>query len=204
MKLALVTCALAIATISLVACDGHDDISHDPGAAGHESEYAGQEDRRIKSLSAEDIAELETGGGWGLAKAGELNGVPGPAHLLEMKTEIGLSEEQVASIETLYAEMKVEAIALGKEIIALETELNDAFADGSIDQASLESWVNDISDRLARLRIVHLSTHLKTPAILSAAQIAKYNELRGYATDPCDSVPEGHDPEQWRSHNGCE
>ena len=37
------------------------------------SPYTGQETRRIKSLSSEDIAELQRGGGWGLAKAAELN-----------------------------------------------------------------------------------------------------------------------------------
>ena len=27
--------------------------------------------------------------------------------------------------------------------------------------------------------------------------------LRGYAGDPCDTVPAGHDPDMWRMHNGC-
>ncbi len=60
--------------------------SHDT----HRSKYAGEENREIKSLSADDIDELRNGGGWGLAKAAELNGVPGPAHLLEMKKEIDI------------------------------------------------------------------------------------------------------------------
>ena len=37
------------------------------------SPYAGQETRTVKSFSPEDIAELRRGGGWGLAKAAELN-----------------------------------------------------------------------------------------------------------------------------------
>ncbi len=41
--------------------------------SNHDSKYIGQENRAIKSLSSEDIAELERGGGWGLAKAAELN-----------------------------------------------------------------------------------------------------------------------------------
>jgi pyruvoyl-dependent arginine decarboxylase (PvlArgDC) len=36
---------------------------------GYRSEYAGEEKRAIKSLSAEDIKELTEGSGWGLAKA---------------------------------------------------------------------------------------------------------------------------------------
>jgi hypothetical protein len=51
------------------------------------SKYAGEEKREIKSLSATDIEELQNGKGWGLAKAAELNGIPGPVHLLEMKEE---------------------------------------------------------------------------------------------------------------------
>jgi len=32
-----------------------------------------------------------------------------------------------------------------------------------------------------------------------------YNELRGYSSDdPCENVPEGHDPEMWKRHNNCE
>ncbi|MCP4935580.1 MAG: hypothetical protein GY927_15590, partial [bacterium] len=64
----------------------------------HVSKYAGQEKRMIKSLSADDIAELQKGAGWGLAKAAELNGVPGPAHLLELKHEIVLTPEQIEKI----------------------------------------------------------------------------------------------------------
>ena len=61
------------------------------------SDYAGQETRLIKSLSEDDLEEIARGGGWGLARAAELNGVPGPTHLLELADEIGLTEQQRAS-----------------------------------------------------------------------------------------------------------
>jgi len=48
------------------------------------SPYAGEERRQIASLSKNDLAELRSGHGWGLALPAELNGVPGPTHLLEM------------------------------------------------------------------------------------------------------------------------
>ena len=67
----------------------------------HKSKYAGEEKREIKSLSATDIEELQNGKGWGLAKAAELNGVPGPVHLLEMKEELELSAEQIRAIEDI-------------------------------------------------------------------------------------------------------
>ena len=58
------------------------------------SPYAGEEAREIRTLSEEDIRQLKNGEGWGLAKAAELNGVPGPAHLLEIADQrmIGFSQ----------------------------------------------------------------------------------------------------------------
>ena len=72
----------------------------------YKSKYLGQEKREIKSLSESDIEELKNGKGWGLAKAAELNGVPGPAHLLEMKEEISLTSDQVQKIERIYLVLK--------------------------------------------------------------------------------------------------
>ena len=51
--------------------------------------------RAIKSLSESDIQELRRGGGWGLALPAELNGMPGPVHLLELKDQIPLATDQV-------------------------------------------------------------------------------------------------------------
>src|SRR5436309_2806011 len=76
--------------------------------------YAGQDAREIKSLSAEDIAELRRGGGWGFAKAAELNGMPGPAHLLDLKDQIGLDPDQVAAIQAIFDKMRTSAILEGE------------------------------------------------------------------------------------------
>ncbi|NBS95027.1 MAG: hypothetical protein EBT08_02540 [Betaproteobacteria bacterium] len=51
--------------------------------------------RAIKSLSDSDIQELRWDGGWGLALPAELNGMPGPVHLLELKDQIPLATDQV-------------------------------------------------------------------------------------------------------------
>ena len=48
------------------------------------SPYAGQQTRAIKALSPEDLAGLLNGEGRGMAKAAELNGYPGPVHVLEL------------------------------------------------------------------------------------------------------------------------
>ena len=172
-------------------------------ASNHSSEYVGEEHRAIKSLSADDIRELSEGGGWGLAKAAELNGVPGPAHILEMASEIKLTPTQQVEIEKTYQQMSSEAISLGNQLIQLEATLNTHFADGSINQTLLEQSVQDIERVRAQLRIVHLSAHLQTPNILTKEQISLYNELRGYSQDPCANVPKGHNAAMWKKHNGC-
>ena len=172
-------------------------------ASTYESKYLGEEHRKIKSLSPNDIEELNKGGGWGLAKAAELNGIPGPAHILEMENKIGLTSEQKNRIQVIYNNMTIEAIDLGKQLIQLEESLNDDFSNRTINQSLLEKTVQDIESIRANLRIVHLSTHLQTPNILTTEQISLYNELRGYSKDPCKNIPEGHNAEMWKKHNGC-
>jgi Spy/CpxP family protein refolding chaperone len=170
----------------------------------YKSKYVGQEKREVKSLSEYDIEELKKGGGWGLAKAAELNGVPGPAHLLEMRKEINLNPEQIEKIELLYQEMKKGAIPLGLQLIELERTLNNHFADRTITEKLLSELLEQIAQVRKQLRHVHLSTHLKTPHILTAQQIELYNKLRGYSSvDPCENIPEGHDPEMWKRHHNC-
>ncbi len=170
----------------------------------HKSKYAGEEKREIKSLSETDIEELKNGKGWGLAKAAELNGVPGPVHLLEMKEEIDLSAKQILAIEDIYKKMKQEAIPLGLELIELEMELNNHFANRTITDELLRQILQRIAQVRRQLRYVHLSTHLKTPDILKTEQITLYNKLRGYSSDdPCENVPKGHDPEMWKKHHNC-
>jgi len=170
----------------------------------YKSKYIGQEKRDIKSLSNDDIKELRTGAGWGLAKAAELNGLPGPKHILEMKKEIELTTEQEKMVSALYKDMNKEAIELGNKLIEYEKELNNRFSERNINEKELEELLIKISEIYKSLRYTHLSAHLKTPSILTEDQIEKYNKLRGYSSgDPCVNIPPGHDPVMWRKHNNC-
>ena len=174
-------------------------------ASSHHSKYAGQQSREIKSLSAEDIAELKRGGGWGLAKAAELNGVPGPIHLLEMKNEIGLDEAQRSAIGAIYRRMKSRAIHHGERLIDLERRLESGFRNRTITDALLRDSLSAIAETKKELRYVHLAAHIETLKVLSEKQIRIYNTLRGYSkADPCANVPKGHNAEMWRRHNNCE
>jgi Spy/CpxP family protein refolding chaperone len=143
--------------------------------------YAGQEKRQIKALSAKDIDDLLNGRGWGFAKAAELNGMPGPAHIIEMAKKIGLNKEQNSAIQVLFKRMKTKAIALGSQMVKFERELDQMFADKSVTPDSLGNQLARISSIRGKLRQVHLETHLQTPSILTRHQIVTYNKLRGYS-----------------------
>ena len=145
-----------------------------------QSPYAGEEARSIKSLSPREIAALRAGKGMGFAKLAELNGYPGPRHVLDLADELELSEDQRHQSAAIYTDMKAAAIALGEELILAEAALDQAFADGSIDPASLEAGLREIGDIRARLRLVHMAAHLKQAEILSGTQISTYKDLRGY------------------------
>lgn len=174
------------------------------GGHGPLSPYSGQETRAIKSLSEADITELRRGGGWGLAKAAELNGVPGPAHLLEIKDDIPLSADQVTAIQAIFQKMRKEAIEEGERLIAGERALDEAFRARNVTEDSLRRMLADIERSRSALRYIHLSAHLDTIAIVAEQQVARYNTLRGYGSIPCSNIPAGHDPAMWRKHNGCE
>ncbi len=171
--------------------------------SGHASAYAGLETRAIKSLSEADMDELRRGGGWGLALAGELNGFPGPVHLLELRDEIRLTAGQVKAIQKIHDQMRAEAIAAGARLIEAEKAIDAAFQAGGLDAPRLRSLIANAEAARAELRFIHLSRHLSTPPLLTEEQIARYNMLRGYGSDPCANVPEGHDAEMWRLHNNC-
>jgi hypothetical protein len=161
-------------------------------AEPHAAPYAGRQHRAVASLSAEDIETLRAGGGWGLALPAELNGAPGPAHLLELRDGLGLSPGQVAAVEAMEAAMRTEAIAAGDRLIAAEQALDAAFRAGDLTPERLRGLVAASEDARAALRLAHLSRHLATAPLLTDAQIARYRALRGYGADPRAEPAQGH------------
>jgi Spy/CpxP family protein refolding chaperone len=142
--------------------------------------YAGLEARAIKALCEQQIADLRAGRGMSLALAAELNGHPGPMHVLELGDSLGLSDEQRARMQQLFAAMKAEAIPLGERLIAQEAHLDRRFADKTITSESLAATTDAIGATQAALRRAHLKYHLLTLDVLTPAQAQRYAELRGY------------------------
>lgn len=143
--------------------------------------YSDIEKRPLKALSQDEISGLRSGQGLGMALTAELNGYPGPRHVLDLSDRLGLSPDQVAKTEHLFREMQTAARALGHRIIMAETALEGRFGDGTIDSASLDRLTTDIGILRGQLRGVHLSYHLSMVAVMKPDQIAKYNRLRGYS-----------------------
>jgi Spy/CpxP family protein refolding chaperone len=150
--------------------------------------YAGLEHRPVKALSDEQIADLRAGRGMGLALVAELNGYPGPIHVLEHAQALDLSPEQRARVQALYEAMQGEATPLGERLIRQETDLDRLFARRTITPASLDRATAEIGRTQAALRAAHLKYHLATLDVLTPAQVGRYSELRGYAAG---SRPQG-------------
>lgn len=147
-----------------------------PAAAG----YAGMQHRAIKALSDEQIADLRSGRGMTLALPAELNGYPGPAHTLELAGALGLSEEQKEKTKSLFARMQAEAKQAGEQVIASEQELDRLFKDRQAGMATVQEATAKAARMQGQLRAVHLRYHLLMLDVLTPAQVARYNELRGY------------------------
>jgi hypothetical protein len=146
--------------------------------------YAGMQTRSIKALSEQQIADLGAGRGMGLALAAELNGYPGPAHVLELADKLDLSADQRTSIQRLFDFMKAEALPLGSKLIEQEADLDKQFASRTVTPESLKASTAAVAVTQGELRETHLKYHLSTVAILSAGQMQRYAELRGYGDQP--------------------
>lgn len=172
------------------------------GQAGQGSRYAGQEHREIKSLSPDDIRELRRGAGWGFAKAAELNGVPGPLHLLELKDRIPLTAAQIGKVSAIYEDMRSRAIGQGERLIELERRLEGQFRTREISDRRLRTLLAEISEVRGDLRYTHLSAHIAVSKFLTEKQIARYNALRGYNGSSRDEGPGRHGSPHGKQHHG--
>ena len=151
-------------------------------AAPAPSPYAGEQTREIKALSESDIDNLRNGRGMGLARPAELNSYPGPRHVLDTAA-LALTPAQTAALTRVFAAMKSAAIPLGEKIIERETALDHLFTGQHATTESVRALTVEIGQLQGELRAVHLNAHVATVAILTPAQIARYNQARGYTSN---------------------
>jgi hypothetical protein len=138
--------------------------------------------RSIKALSEQQIADLSAGRGMGLALAAELNGYPGPAHVLELADRLDLSTDQRTRVQGLFDSMKAEAVPLGSRLLQQEAQLDREFANHAVTPESLKASTAAIAVTQGVLRETHLKYHLLTGEVLTPPQMTKYAELRGYGS----------------------
>jgi Spy/CpxP family protein refolding chaperone len=151
-------------------------------AASAQSPYAGMQTRSIKSLSDQQVADLKAGRGMSLAMPAELNGYPGPAHVLDLAGQLGLTADQKARVQSLFDSMKAEAVPLGAKLLEQEATLDHLFASHSITADNLKTITAQIGVTQAALRDTHLKYHLQAAQILTPEQMQQYSVLRGYGS----------------------
>lgn len=189
----IAACALLSGATALFA--QHGQATGESRAA---SPYAGQQTRGIKALSEAQTADLLAGKGMEQAKAAELNGYPGPMHVLELAGPLALSGAQKQASEALMNQHKAEARALGARLVEAERDLDRAFASRQVDAAQLDVLTREIGLLQARLRASHLHTHLQQAGLLTPQQINLYAELRGYSDAP--GAAAGHSGHSGHQH----
>jgi Spy/CpxP family protein refolding chaperone len=138
-----------------------------------QSPYAGLQQRPIKALSDQQIADLKAGRGMGMALPAELNGYPGPVHVLEFADPLGLTDAQRAAVQAEFAAMKAESMALGERLIEREAALDRLFAGRAATPDNVAAAVSAVAETQGELRTTHLKYHLSTVALLQP-------DLRGY------------------------
>ena len=173
--------ALAVVALTAAASAAAQQPSPSP--------YAGQQDRPLKALSDDEIKSYLNGEGMGYAKAAELNRYPGPRHVLDLASQLSLTELQRQRVSQIYKAMHADAVRLGTRIVRQEAMLDSLFSGRTIDEQRLRATVEDVARLQGELRFTHLRAHLAVTRMLAPDQIMKYVELRGYAGD---STHAGH------------
>jgi hypothetical protein len=118
----------------------------------------------------------------GRARAAELNGYPGPRHVLDAAQagQLALTPAQARTAQKIFDGMLREAQRVGDQILREEQSLEGEFRAGRITKPELRARTIRIGALEGELRAVHLRAHIEMRAELSESEIQQYNVLRGY------------------------
>lgn len=169
----LLTACLAVALLPAAAGAQDDHAAH--------SAHVGKETRAIKALSVDQMTALLEGAGAGYALAAELNHYPGPRHVLDLGGALSLTASQTAAIARIFDDMTGRARVLGRALVDRERALDVGFRDRTLTADVLREALAVIGRLESELRFTHLEAHLRTAAVLTPDQIARYDQERGYA-----------------------
>jgi Spy/CpxP family protein refolding chaperone len=164
--------------VAVIAQSGHDQhTGHGQEAAAG---YGALMERQVKALSDEEVRALLGGEGAGFALTAELNGIPGPLHILELAEPLELTPEQRSAIEEIFGAMRAETTRLGEALVELERTLDRRFVHRHIDPEVIRDLTGRIGALQGEIRAVHLIAHLEVDPLLTDEQQARYQALRGY------------------------
>ncbi len=163
-----------------------------PQAASSHQPHAGQQQRAIKALSADDIDGYLKGKGMGFAKSDELNHYPSPLHLRQMAAGINLTAKQLADITPIETHMKAAAKRLDHIVLEKEESLDALFASGGAEPDAVRRLTADIGQLRDELQAVYLMAHLQVRPLLGPHQIAICDRLRGYTSGGSGTGESGH------------
>jgi Spy/CpxP family protein refolding chaperone len=179
----LIAIAVAVAVVAGAETPGGGQPPSAPEGADHlRSPYAKLPGPAATGLLPQEVDALTKGEGMALALAAEVNGYPGPRHVLDADAagQLGLRPEQRTALTRVFDRMHALARAKGREILEREGELATRFRHHHIDEAGLTTALDRIGRLRAELRAIHLRAHLETEALLTPEQIARYETARGY------------------------
>ena len=125
-----------------------------------------------------DKESLEKSEGAGMASYADINGYPGPKHVLEMQETLKLTDDQIKDISAIIDEMSENARATGEMIIAKERELESSFRLGKAGESYTKQLATEIGSLRGALRSVHLNAHIQAKSVLTKEQIATYMAIR--------------------------
>jgi Spy/CpxP family protein refolding chaperone len=155
-----------------------------PARALAQPPHSGHGAHTTASRHAPDVCEREfeqvvaDGRGFGMAFAADRHGYPGPLHVLELATQLGLTADQQTRVRALMDAMFAESRPKGALLLDAERRLTALFASGRADVQSVRAAVADVERLRAELRTLHLVTHLRTRELLSDAQRKAYHAAR--------------------------
>lgn len=144
------------------------------------SPYAGQQSRRIKAMSEDEVQGYLDGRGVGLALPAELNHYPGPRHALDLADSLKLTATQRKQFRDIYDPMHARALVLGRQLVDIETAIDSAFATRQMTAPKLGKLLRESARVTGELRLTHLEAHLRVFPLLTPAQVKEYDRLRGY------------------------
>jgi len=142
--------------------------------------YATADGDTTYGLSQREAQRLLAGRGMGLARPAEMNGYPGPMHVLDLADELALTPEQQQQARAIRERVMTEAPELGRQIVEKELALDRLFRSGSADETRIDELTQEIGRLRAELRAIHLQAHLVMQRALAVEQVRTYMDARGH------------------------